>query len=93
MFRKNKRIKVEGETMKIIFVFLLLLVSLMSLIIMLDMIMGSNFNQALPNLRKPFEVSESSEYFIITILIGFLVLKPVVSYLMNKRTKTSSNKN
>lgn len=93
MFRKNKRIKVEGETMKIIFVFLLLLVSLMSLIIMLDMIMGSNFNEALPNLRKPFEVSEPSEYIIITVLIGLLALRPIINFLINKRTKTSSNKN
>jgi hypothetical protein len=93
LFRKNKEIKAEGETMKTILIFLLLLVSLMTLIITLDMIMGTNFNQALPNLRKPFEISEASEYFIIITLIAFLILKPVISYLIKKRAKTSSNKN
>jgi hypothetical protein len=60
---------------------------------MLDLIMGTNFNEALPNLRKPFEVSEPSEYFIDFFLLAFFILKPIIVYLINKITKTSSNKN
>jgi hypothetical protein len=82
--------KDEGEAMKIFFVFLLLLIGLMAFIIMLDLIMGTNFNQALPNLRKPFEVSEPAEYFIFFVLLVFPIIKTFVVYLINKKTKTSS---
>lgn len=83
--------KDEGERMKTYFVSLLLLFSVLSLVVMMDVIMGTKFNEIIPKLRKPFEVSEPTEYFITFTLLAYLFLKPIIVFLIKKKMKSSSS--
>lgn len=91
-YGKIEKIRDEGEAMKIFFVTILLAISLLSLILLMDLIMGTKFNQMFSNLLKPFAVEEPAEYFIIFGLLAFLIIKPIIVFLVKKITKTSSSK-
>lgn len=78
--------------MKIVFVTILLAISLLSLILLMDFIMGTKFNQMIANLLKPYQVTEPAEYFIFFVLLAFLIFKPIIVFLVKKITKPSSSK-
>lgn len=84
--------KDAGVQMKIYFVTFLLLIFLILLIIFPDLLMDYNFNQALPNLRKPFEVSDPAEYVLTLLLLGTFFIKPAITYIGNKKKKSTTGK-
>jgi hypothetical protein len=78
--------------LKVLIVSTLLAGSLISLIVVIDMIMGHKFSDVISKSINPFQVMEPGEYVIVFLFIFYIVIKSVYSTLKKKYAE-SSNQN
>ncbi len=78
--------------LKLFFVTLLIAGGLSSLIIWLDILMGTNPNGIVWKALNPFRVMEPAEYIIVFLFSLFFIFKSLASYIKKKRqSQTPSN--
>ncbi|WP_342430817.1 hypothetical protein [Neobacillus sp. FSL H8-0543] len=68
----------------------LLAVSLVSLIVLIDLIMGHNFSGVIKKGLNPFQVMEPGEYVIVFLFVFYIVIKTVYSTVKKKYTENSN---
>ncbi len=77
--------------MKIFFVTILLAALMLGLILTLDIKMGTPSSNLLLKMKRPFEVPEPAEYFIVIVFLTMIIAKPLGSFLKKKgKQKTSA---
>lgn len=77
--------------MKIFFITILLAALMLGLILTLDIKMGTPSSNLLLKMKRPFEVPEPAEYFIVIVFLTMIIAKPLGSFLKKKgKQKTSA---
>jgi uncharacterized membrane protein YwaF len=79
--------------MKILFVTFLLASTLFSLIVTIDLFMGTKINYLFIKETNPFQVMEPAEYALIFILATSVLVTAVISFLKKRKKKSQGNSN
>jgi hypothetical protein len=75
-------------TMKLLFVILLLSTTLFSLIVTIDLFMGTKINYLLIKEMNPFQVMEPAEYALIFILSSSVLVATIISFIKKQKKKS-----
>ena len=79
------------KRLKLFLVTILLTFILLSMIISLDLLMGTNPKGVILKAMNPYMVMEPAEFIIVLLFILFFILKSVSSYFKNKKKENPSS--
>jgi hypothetical protein len=71
--------------MKIFALFIFFFLLTIIFIFLIDQLMGITFSKAISNLKNPFTVMTSPEYFIVFAILLLLIIPPVVSFFIKRK--------
>lgn len=71
--------------MKVFFVTMILGIGIFTLIISIDLLMGTKIDQLPQKEINPFQVMEPAEYFLIFLVAFFIVLNIIISFFKKKK--------
>ncbi|MGM0890456.1 MAG: hypothetical protein ACQEW5_26815 [Bacillota bacterium] len=77
--------------MKILGIFVLILLLTSSLSVLIDILLGFKFSQALFHLLHPFWVTEKGEYMMIVFFLLLTIGQQIVIILKNKANKQNGS--
>lgn len=75
--------------MKILGIFLLVLFSSVSLVIIIDLSMKFTLKQSLTHLINPFRVMDAGEYVILGVLFLIVICQQIYMIIKNKKEKNN----
>lgn len=76
---------------KILFIFIFYFISMYSLLIFIDILVGIPFNISLRNVLTPFEVTDPGEFIILITFTLITIANPLIYYFKLLKQKLSAN--